>query len=110
MRPIINPPSTAPGSEPMPPSTAAVNAFTPGRKPSEKFTTPYCSTYIAPATAASAAPMTKVIEIVRSTSTPISAAILRSCSQARWARPRLVRCTSHQNTTSSTAVTTTMTI
>ncbi len=34
------PPITAPGSEPMPPSTAAVNAFTPGTKPSEKVTTP----------------------------------------------------------------------
>ena len=31
--------------------------------------------------------MTKVIEMVRSTSMPSSAAILRSCSQARWARP-----------------------
>ena len=31
---------TAPGSEPMPPSTAAVNALTPGVKPSEKLTTP----------------------------------------------------------------------
>ena len=34
------PPMTAPGSEPMPPSTAAVNALMPGLKPSEKFTTP----------------------------------------------------------------------
>ena len=40
MKPIISPPSTAPGSEPMPPSTAAVNAFTPGVKPSEKAMTP----------------------------------------------------------------------
>ena len=31
---------TAPGSEPMPPSTAAVKAFTPGTKPSAKLMTP----------------------------------------------------------------------
>ena len=40
IRPISRPPITAPGSEPMPPSTAAVKAFTPGTKPSEKVTTP----------------------------------------------------------------------
>ena len=32
----------------------------------------------------------------------------RSCSQARWARPSLVFCTSAQKATSSTAVTTKM--
>ena len=36
----MRPPITAPGSEPMPPSTAAVKALTPGTKPSAKFTTP----------------------------------------------------------------------
>src|SRR6185369_9505589 len=40
MMPMSKPPSTAPGSEPMPPRTAAVNAFTPGTKPSSKRTTP----------------------------------------------------------------------
>jgi hypothetical protein len=30
----------APGSEPMPPSTAAVNALTPARKPMKKSMTP----------------------------------------------------------------------
>ena len=44
-----------------------------------------------PATAASAAPMTKVSEMVRSTLTPSSAAIFMSCSQARCARPSGVR-------------------
>src|SRR5262249_31713105 len=38
--PIIMPPSIAPGSEPIPPNTAAVNAFTPARKPIKKSTTP----------------------------------------------------------------------
>ncbi len=63
-----------------------------------------------PATAASAAPMTKVIEMVRSTSTPSSAAILRSCSQARCARPSGVLLTMYQKIASSTAVMMTMTI
>ena len=39
-RPMRRPPSTAPGRLPMPPSTAAVNALTPGVKPSAKDTTP----------------------------------------------------------------------
>ena len=34
------PPSMAPGIEPIPPSTAAVNAFIPARKPMKKSTTP----------------------------------------------------------------------
>src|SRR5205085_12018100 len=38
--PIRMPPSIAPGSDPMPPRTAAVNAFTPARKPIKKSTTP----------------------------------------------------------------------
>ena len=63
-----------------------------------------------PATAASEAPMMKVIEMVRSTSMPSSAAILRSCSQARWARPSEVLLTRYQKMASSAAVTTTMTI
>ena len=44
-----------------------------------------------PATAASAAPMTKVRLMVRSVSIPSSAAIFWSCSQARMARPSGVR-------------------
>src|SRR2546421_283471 len=40
-----------------------------------------------PATAASAAPITNVMEMVRSTSTPSSAAMVWSCSQARISRP-----------------------
>ena len=59
-----------------------------------------------PATAASDAPMTKVTEIVRSTSTPSSAAIIRSCSQARCARPSAVREIMSQNATINTTVTT----
>jgi hypothetical protein len=66
--------------------------------------------YMSPATAASAAPITNVSEMVRSTSTPRRAAILRSCSQARWARPSGVFCTRYQNAPSSTAVATTIMI
>ena len=60
-----------------------------------------------PATAASAAPMTKVMEMVRSTSTPSSAAMVWSCSQARMSRPSRVRDTSQVKIASSTMVLTT---
>src|SRR5579864_1377943 len=57
-----------------------------------------------PATAASAAAITNVIEMVRSTSTPTRAAIFWSCSQARCARPSEVLATRYQNASNSTAV------
>ena len=57
-----------------------------------------------PATAASAAPITKVMEMVRSTSTPSSAAMVWSCSQARMSRPSRVLETSQVNSASSTTV------
>ncbi len=63
-----------------------------------------------PATAARAAPMTKVSEMVRSTLTPSSAAMRRSCSVARWARPSAVRVMSSVNPTISTMVRATMPI
>src|SRR5262249_14005401 len=40
IRPISRPPSMAPGSEPMPPSTAAVKALMPARKPTKKSVMP----------------------------------------------------------------------
>ena len=57
-----------------------------------------------PATAASAAPITKVMEMVRSTSTPSSEAMVWSCSQARMSRPSRVLDTSQVNSASSTMV------
>jgi len=60
--------------------------------------------------AASAAAITKVIEMVRSTSTPSSAAIFWSCSQARCARPSAVRATRSAKAASSTAVVSQMAI
>ena len=52
-----------------------------------------------PATAASAAPMTKVSEMVRSTFTPHSPAMVKSCWQARCARPSAVRPIRYENAT-----------
>ena len=63
-----------------------------------------------PATAASAAPITNVIEMVRSTSTPSRAAMVWSCSQARMSRPSRVRATSQVKIASSTTVVITTTI
>jgi hypothetical protein len=61
-----------------------------------------------PATEASAAPITNVSEIVRSTLTPSRAAIFRSCSQARWARPSEVFEISSENAAIRTTVVTMM--
>ena len=63
-----------------------------------------------PATAASAAPITKVSEMVRSTLTPSSAAIFMSCSQARCWRPSEVRAITQVKPAISTTVTSTMMI
>ncbi|OFW72909.1 MAG: hypothetical protein A2W02_03505 [Alphaproteobacteria bacterium RBG_16_64_48] len=49
-------------------------------------------------------------EMVRSTLTPDSEAISRSCSQARCARPSAVRAMISQNTVIRTSVVTTMRI
>ena len=57
-----------------------------------------------PATDASAAPSTKVSEIVRSMSTPTKDAILRSCSQARMSRPSRVRATNQEKPSNRTKV------
>ena len=63
-----------------------------------------------PATAASAAPITKVCEIVRLTLTPNSEAIFMSCSQARCWRPSEVAAISQLKPAISTTVTMTMMI
>jgi hypothetical protein len=62
-----------------------------------------------PATEASAAPIRKVCEMVRSISTPSNEAIFKSCSQARMSRPSRVLATSQENATiRSNVVATTM--
>jgi hypothetical protein len=63
-----------------------------------------------PATAASAAPITKVSEMVRSTLTPRSAAIFMSCSQARCWRPSGVAAISQEKPAIKATVTTQMMI
>ena len=77
----------APGMEPMPPSTAAVNALMPARKPMEGLITPYCMPSSTAATAASAPPMTKVMAMTVLVSMPSRRAMRRSSAQARQARP-----------------------
>ena len=41
IKPMINPPSIAPGNEPIPPNTAAVKALRPAKNPIRKSITPY---------------------------------------------------------------------
>ena len=50
--PRVSPPTTAPQTLPMPPSTAAVNALRPARKPIRKLMFVTCSPWATPATAA----------------------------------------------------------
>ena len=64
MIPSKTPPSMAPGMEPMPPSTAAVKARMPGMEPVVGWSTGMEEHISTPATAASAEPMAKVMEMV----------------------------------------------
>ncbi|MNF75866.1 hypothetical protein D3C84_579570 [compost metagenome] len=89
--PNTSPPSMAPGILPMPPSTAAVKAFRPTRKPALGLITPYCMLSSTAATAARAAPMTKVRAMMLLVLIPSRLAILMSSAQARQARPRRER-------------------
>ncbi|KEA43050.1 hypothetical protein CR64_04000 [Pseudomonas aeruginosa] len=89
--PSSRPPSMAPGMLPMPPSTAAVNALIPARKPIPGLITPYCMPSSTAATAARAAPMTKVRAMMLLLLIPSRLVIFRSSAQARQARPRRER-------------------
>src|SRR5690606_7968123 len=86
--PSTRPPSMAPGMLPMPPSTAAVNALMPARKPMCGLITPYCMPSSTAATAARVAPMTKVRAMMLLVLMPSRLAIFRSSAQAWQARPR----------------------
>src|SRR5690606_24276568 len=86
--PSSRPPSMAPGMLPIPPSTAAVNALMPARKPMCGLITPYCRPSSTAATAARVAPMTKVRAMVLLVLMPSRLAIRMSSAQARQARPR----------------------
>ena len=81
--PISRPPSIAPGSEPIPPTTAAVKALSPARKPIVFVTWLNSSPAITPATPASAEPRKNVAAIVRFTLMPIISAASRSAATAR---------------------------
>src|SRR5207244_2412474 len=73
--PMISPPTTAPGTLPMPPRTAAMKAFSPGMMPMSGSIFGYDNPKRMPATAASTEPMMKVMEMMRSVGMPISEAI-----------------------------------
>ena len=79
----------APRMLPMPPSTAAAKALMPGMKPIVLVKT-NAEPNRKPAAPASAPPMMNVREIVRSMSTPMSAAVGASSAVARMLRPSLV--------------------
>ena len=90
MRPRSRPPIRAPGIEPIPPNTAAVNALIPGIAPVVGVSVGYAEQRRTPAIAAKAEPMAKVMEIVLLTLIPISCAAPLSSEQARIAFPVLL--------------------
>ena len=79
----------APETLPIPPRTAAVNALRPVTKPIRKSIWPKRIPCITPATAARAAPMTKVTTMTRLVSMPMSRAVSGSWAVARMALPGL---------------------
>ena len=70
--PIRNAPITAPGMEPIPPNTAAVNALIPGIDPKVGDKDGYVEHKSIDAIAARPEPIAKVIEIVEFTLIPIN--------------------------------------
>src|SRR5207302_5248115 len=90
MMPMINPPTTAPGTLPIPPNTAATKAFRPGMMPISRSIFGYETAKRMPATAASAEPIINVIEMMRSVGIPINDAVSKLKDTARIARPNLV--------------------
>src|ERR1043165_6272543 len=88
--PMVSPPTTAPGTLPMPPRTAAMKALSPGMIPISGSIFGYERPKRMPATAASAEPMTNVVEMTRSTGMPISDAVSKLYDTARMARPNFV--------------------
>src|SRR5205085_4630089 len=83
--PMISPPTTAPGTLPMPPRTAAMKALSPGMMPISGSILGYDRPKRMPATAASAEPMMNVVEITRSVGMPISDAVSKLNDTARMA-------------------------
>ena len=81
----------APGILPIPPSTAATNAFKPTRMPINGSMRGMRIATSTPAAAASAEPSAKVKAMIRSVLMPINFAEFRLKDTARMARPVLVR-------------------
>ena len=110
--PISKPPSMAPGSDPIPPSTAAVNAFDPDDEALEEVD----HAVNEPGTSSrpprpTPPPWTKVSEIVPVDVSPRSKdAISLSCSQLRCCRPKEVREIISVNTVIKVTVNTRITI
>ena len=88
------PPIIAPGMLPMPPTTAAVNALSPARKPIVLEIVLNSSPDMTPATPAITEPMKNVSAIVRLTLMPSISAASRSEATARIDLPSVVRSTS----------------
>ena len=84
------PPIIAPGIEPIPPNTAAINALIPGIAPEVEDKLVYVENIKALAMAARAEPMAKVIAMVLLTLTPIRTAASLSSDTATMARPVLI--------------------
>ena len=80
--PSTRPPMKAPGMEPIPPNTAAVNALIPGIAPVVEESDGYAEQRSIPATAASAEPMANVMAIVMLALMPMSVAAPLSCETA----------------------------
>ena len=77
----------------MPPSTAAVNAFSPGMKPLYGLMSPYWTPKRTPAAPPIAPPIRNVSEMIRLTSMPMRLAAAWSSATARMAVPTFVRLT-----------------
>ena len=88
--PNNNPPINAPGIDPIPPNTAAVNALIPGIDPSVGATFGYALHSSNDAIAAKPEPIAKVIDIVVLTLIPINLAASLSSEQALIAEPVFV--------------------
>ena len=88
--PISRPPSIAPGIEPIPPTTAAVNALSPAMNPIVAVTWLNSSPPMIPATPAKAEPRKNVAVMTKFTLMPSISAASRSAATARIRLPSLV--------------------
>jgi len=88
--PKIKPPSIAPGILPIPPTTAAINAFKPGIIPIVGTICGNLRLHKIPPTAARAEPIIKVTEIALLTPTPINLEVSISRDIALIAKPVFV--------------------